>query len=184
MSKKVFFVYRYQILPLSNNFQFKLDSEYRSNEDLIANKNKILGEIIKNDKVDYYGKGYSVISKYESNSLSGVHFLRMGVKKTLSLHDNEFKTKTINDYPNSLVYVNNDPDKQLLVIEHEFEAFYKPKALKNIIDKTWNRYLKNEGLVVYFSEITESSEFWETMLLYKGRIKNLLFCIFFTSYGE
>lgn len=174
MNKKVFFVYRYQILPVSNNFQTRLDFEYNSIEELIENKNKILGDIIHDEKVNYRGKGYSVISKHEA-SQGGIHFLRMGVEKILSIHDKEFKSKTTVDYPNSLVYINNDPEQQLLLVEHEFDAFYKPKALKNIIEKTWNTHLEKVGLTTYFSEITEAAEFWDTILFYKGRIKALNF---------
>ncbi|MFS4491731.1 hypothetical protein [Maribacter sp. 2308TA10-17] len=174
MSKKVFFVYRYQILPISSNLQIRLDSNYNSIDELIENKNKILGKIIIDEKANYRGKGYNVISKHEASD-GGIHFLRMGVEKMLSIHDKEFKSKTEFDYPNSLVYINNDPEQQLILIEHEFNAFYKPKALKNIIEKTWNLYLKEEGLTAYFSEITEASEFWDTILYYKGKIKALNF---------
>jgi len=174
MSKKIFYVYRYQILPLSANFQFRLDSEFKSNEELIENKNKILNDIITNDKVNYRGKGYNVISKNES-SKDALHFLRMGVEKTLNIHDKNFDSKTTYDYPNSLVFIDNNPDKQFILVERELDAFYKPKALMNIIEKSWDENLNTLGLTVYLNEITDPSDFWGTMMEYKGRIKALHF---------
>lgn len=175
MSKQVVFsVFRYQLLPISNNFQFRMDSEIQSIYELISNKNLIFHRVITDEKVRYFGKGYEVISKLESSN-EDVYFFRMGVKKTVNIHDENFNEDTIFNYPNSLVYINNDPEEQFLLIEHEPEAFYEPKALKNIIDKSLNNYLNEYGLSVYIRRVTNITDFWETMLLYKGRIKSLRF---------
>jgi hypothetical protein len=175
MGKQVVFsVYRYQLLPISNNFQLSLYSEYKSIDELIKNKNQVFHKVITDESVRYFGKGNEIISKLEAAN-EDVYFFRMGVKKTVNIHDENFKQGTVFNYPNSLVYINNDPEKQFLLIEHEPEAFYDPKALKNAIEKSLNKYLQGFGLSVYIRKVTNVTDFWETMLHYKGRIKSLRF---------
>ncbi|MEP3838890.1 MAG: hypothetical protein ABJM36_14655 [Algibacter sp.] len=175
MSKTIIFsVYRYQILPISNNLQTRIDFNFNSIDELISEKNNIFREVILNPKTKFRGKGYNVLSKFEE-SFDDTYFLRMGVEKKVNIRDKDFVSKTENDYPNSLVYIDNANDKQYLLIEHQSDAFYKTSVLKNIIEKSMQNYLYEYGLSVYISKVTSISDFWETIMEYKGRIKSLRF---------
>jgi hypothetical protein len=171
---KVFSVFRYQLLPTSSNLQKRLDTSYETIEDLIADKNNIFRDILLHPKTNFRGKGYSVLAKV-LESFDEKYFIKMGVEKKINIRDKDFKTKTENDYPNSLVYINNDPLKQFLLIEHESEAFYEPLALKNIIEKSLQITLEKYGLSVYIEKVTSLSDFWSTIFEYKDKIKSLKF---------
>lgn len=175
MSKlKVFSVFRYQILPTTTNLQTRIDFNYSSIEDLIKDKNNVFRDVLLNPKTNYKGKGYNVLARHEG-SFEEHHFLRMGVKKNLVIRNKNFETTKENDYPNALVYIDNNPLRQFLLIEHEPDAFTKPKTLRNIFEKTLNQYLYKYGLSIYISKVTSISDFWDTMLYYKDVIKTLRF---------
>ncbi|WP_228235077.1 hypothetical protein [Allomuricauda sp. M10] len=172
--RKVFSVFRYQLLPTTTKIQTRIDEKYNTYEELVEKKNAFFKEVITNNKLKFRGKGYDVISRVE-NVIGEYIFLKMGVQKVVSLHDKDFKSKVEYNYPNSLVYINNLKDKQFMLIEHDTEAFSKTEALKNIIEKSVNNALKHFDLNVYIEKITDVSQFWDTIQEYEGRIKTLRF---------
>lgn len=173
----IFSVFRYQLLPTTTEIQQRLDGRFSTYQELLDIKNELFKEIVSSESTTYRGKGYNVLSKVEHVQGNSI-FLRMGVRKTLNIHDEEFRDKKVNNYPNSLVYINNHKDKQFILIEQDFESFSNTEALKNIIEKSIKKQLAQYNLTVYIEKITNPSGFWETVMEYQGMIKTLSFEFF------
>jgi len=172
--RKIFSVFRYQLLPTTTKIQTRIDQLYTSYEDLIEKKNDIFADVVLSDKTKFKGKGYNVITKIDYVENEHI-FLRMGVHKTINLHDENFIEQKAHNYPNSMVYINNKKDKQFILIEQEIEAFNKTSVLQNILMKSINNNLNKYQLSIYIEKITDISKFWDTIFEYEGRIKMLRF---------
>ena len=169
-----FMVFGYQILPTTTSIQYEIDSEIKSYDDLVARKNDIFQDVISNPRLLFKGRGYNVLSKIEYNKGSDF-ILRMDVKKNVTLSDQDFNEKEESDYPNILVFINNDPTVQTMLIEDNTSAFTSPEAVRNIISKSIKDHLKKRSLTVYIEAKYDSTEFWETLKKYEGKITTLKF---------
>ncbi len=173
--KKILFsIYRYQLVPLSTVIQSELFQRYSSYEDLIAKKNTFFDEIIKNENTKYTGRGYPVITKIEAAKKNSI-LLRMGVEKSKEVDNSNFVKEKIKDYPNIYIYINNEPEKQYILIQSNSDAFTETKAVANILATTLKRKLSVDNLAIYIEKKFDSKEFWETIKTYEGSIRELKF---------
>ncbi len=172
----IFSIYRYQIVPISSVIQSELfdKEDIKSYQDLINKKNEIFSRIITNEKTKLRGHGYNVLSQLEYSESSDI-LIRMGVEKTKEVHKSDFKKEKIKDYPNIIVYFNNNPNKQLIYIQNNINAFSDSETVKNIIEKSISPKLSKYNLAIYIEQTFNENEFWDTIKKYEGKITFLKF---------
>lgn len=169
-----FSLYTYQLVPSSVNIQQKIDGEYSTYDELVGMKNKLFEKAITNDNVRFQGKGYNPLVKLMHNDKDLILF-RFGVQKNLVIADKEFNEHKTTNHPSVLVYIDNNPERQLIAIENNTDAFTETKTVANIIENTLAKHLANNQLSIYIEQRFHLSEFWETLADYQGRITSLKF---------
>jgi hypothetical protein len=169
-----FSIYRYQIVPLHTSFQTTLFGQVSSYQDLIDKKNDFFLEVVNSPKTRYRGHGYNVLSQIEYND-KGTLILHLGVEKTREIHREDFKSTYIKDYPNIYVYVDNNPQVQIIAIQNNLDTFTDTDAVANILKDAYSKALARYELTVYIEQTFDQKEFWTTIEQHEGRITNLLF---------
>lgn len=171
----VFSSYRYQLVPLTTAIQQTLFGEkpYNSYDDLISKKNIFFYEVITTER-NYQGRGYNVITQIEYANETDI-VIRFGVEKTVEINNPDFTKGSIKDYPNIFVYIDNRPDKQLIYIQHNADAFTDADTVAKFMLERLQARLSNYELAIYIERTFDDNEFWETIAKYEGRITFLKF---------
>lgn len=168
----VFNIYRYQLLPTERQHQGRL-FEYNSVADLIANKNKILShEIQKNRLFQTKRLQTNAIKILKRGEL---YLFRVGVNRDLQRDTEDFKKETLDTWPNVLVVIWNDPDKQFIAVEKNPLAFYDTNAVINLIGRNLNHNLHPYRLGVYINPLFETHDFWHLVEEYQNKIQSVNF---------
>jgi len=166
--KNPFKLFRYQILPLSDDFQLSIDSDISTIEELKEHKNEFFLESLK------------TLSKFSYSRLELAHkklvveeeliILRFGHKKFINVSDKEFKKKQIEDWPNVFIIINNNPKVQIAAIREDRRVFNNTETVAKIIEENLSRILKRFNLGVYFEPLYEENKFWEVIDRYPTTI--------------
>jgi hypothetical protein len=174
-NKVLLHLFRYQIVPISNDISQGLFEEKLFDIDqLIAKKNECFFQIIKSMQSKVTTKRSEIFLKViysESNQI----ILKLGNKKDIKRYNVDFKKESIENYPNIILYFNNDPEKQEIYIQKNLIAFNSSYSVISFLDNYINERLKKYNLVVYISPVFEEREFWKIIKHHENRITQLQF---------
>jgi len=170
----IFDIYRYQLLPTSKSIQLKIDSNVNSIDDLINRKNDIFKSILLDKRIILDGRKSRVIHKIDQQS-DNVLLMQVGSEKGVQIVKEDFTVEKIPSYPNTHVIFDNDPDRQLCLVQHNTSAFAETETVINILERNLNRYLERFQLRVYIKPLFNEYEFWNLIKQYEGRVTRLRF---------
>lgn len=170
---KKFELYRYQILPQITNFQYDMTGEIKNEHELIQNKNRIFADVVQGTKT-YKNGGALLVHKleYKSGDLYVIHF---GQPRKRKVTTHEFKKAYVDDYPDAVIVINNDPDVQMIAVQSNSEAFNKTSTLTNIFRNTVNKILIPRNLGIMIEPIFDPKDFWELIKKYDKKITQVKF---------
>src|SRR4051812_40497314 len=131
MPRPCFYLYRYQILPISREIQLDLSEGVTSLDQLIAEKNLRFGAALK--EVHRFDTNRSEVT-HQFLFMDGTSFLlRFAVGRFLDRETKDFKKESLETWPSFFVFVWNDPSKQIIAVEQRFDAFQHPETVVRLI---------------------------------------------------
>ncbi|WOT09330.1 hypothetical protein [Leptospira interrogans] len=169
-----FTIFRYQILPISQSFQPDLIGEIKTIDDLVKKKNELFYSAIKPMKFPKHrGKDLIRRTLYDD----GVNLIfKLGAKKEILVDNQNLERVSHTSWPNIFVLINNSPDKQMIAVSQNPNAFSDPLVvLKELVDRNVNAILKKSNLKFIRNDLFEEREFWKIIKEYKGQIQSINF---------
>lgn len=169
-----FDLYRYQLLPIDKNVQLSLNNDILSFEDLVNKKNDLLADILQNKNIFLNHKHSKTLFRLEAIK-NNVFVFRLGIKRNLKRNTKEFKVEEVENYPNILLIINNDKSSQKIAIQTNYKAFNNTKIPSRILQRSLTNFLKTINLSIYVEPIYRTSDFWQIIDKYPGKIKLISF---------
>ncbi len=167
-----FHLYRYQLLPKDRFFQGDLYGA-KSIEEVIARKNEIFAEALRSPAT-LRSRRYEIT--VELLIESGSFFLyRMAANRSLQHETRDFKTEVIDNWPRILVAIWNDPEQQLVAVQHRTMAFQDTTAVVRLLFESLAPTLAHLQLTVLWEPIVEKQAFWDIVDRHKGKITQITF---------
>ncbi|WP_407264583.1 hypothetical protein [Tenacibaculum maritimum] len=163
-----FHIFRYHLNPLSNDSQQieLFPNEKKTPEELKERKNEFFSETL--HELDFY-KGERNPLKLE-HSENDYFLIKLAQKKTTRIVQ-DFEDFEITNEPFVYIIINNNPEVQKIAIRENAEAFTEPKVVKNILEKLFNKGLKEYGLGVSVEELFKKESFWKFVQAHRQEIK-------------
>ncbi len=172
--KSAFQIYRYQILPLSREFTPDLFApEIKSVEELLGRKN------------DFFMTALLGISKLESKRTNLVHkfegtednavAIKIAANRSISLETRDFHVHETETWPSIMIYVDNNPDQQLIAVQRRNSAFQQTSAPVHSLIKAVNTKLQHHHLRAFFEPLFEKHVFWSLLNRNEGKLKEVAF---------
>lgn len=170
--KASFEVFRYQLV-VDKALQMDMYN-YKNADELKEDKNNIFQNIIANDKFKFQTPQSDITTKllYSNGTLS---YFKLGVKRTTVVYKKDFSEDKIDNYPNIIVAVNNDPDVQKIAIQHNIKAFADCKTVSHIIQNSVEPKVKQSNLLFFVEPLFDKQEFWNLVRKYPKQIKQVTF---------
>ncbi|MDP4207275.1 MAG: hypothetical protein Q8928_00545 [Bacteroidota bacterium] len=167
-----FEVFRYQLV-VDKVLQLNM-YDYKSAEDIRADKNKILQKLITDDTFKFYNSQSEIYSKllHTNGTLS---YFRLGVKRNTKVFKKDFSEDYIENYPNIIVAINNDPNVQKIAIQSNTHAFQDCNTVSHIIQKTIDPKIKKSNLSFFVEPLFDKQEFWNLIKKYPKQVKQVTF---------
>lgn len=172
MSKTRFNLYRYQLLPRDRYFQGDLYGP-KSVDELIDQKNHIFSQALKLPTT-FKGERTQITAQklYEKEDF---FLFRIAVNRAVNLETKDFDVKPVDNWPKILVAVWNDPEVQLVAVQHRTQAFQQTKAVVKLLMKSLEEPLARHQLVTSVEPLIEKRVFWDLVEKHRGRIKKVEF---------
>ena len=167
MATRVFYIYRYQILPINvqPNLLYDLDS-------LIAKKNQYFYKaVLSLNRMDNKGKkrhGYELI-KY----LSDFVLLIASRQKRVGYIREDHVRDDVESYPFGHIIIDNDDKYQIMCIEDATEL--RARSIAKKIEKSLHDILSKDNLTVKISPLYKERDFWSFVESHKGKITKISF---------
>jgi hypothetical protein len=171
---KSFTLFRFQLLPNESSFQTHLVEGINSVQDLVQRKNELLTRAISNGVVRFSYERSRVKFKLEAE-YGDFFLLHMNIMKRKLNRTEDFGQKVIEDYPDLYIALDNDPDRQIIAVENNLEAFHRSETVSDILQTNLNRLLKQFNLSIYIAPLTTVGDFWKVVEENRKRIREVEF---------
>jgi hypothetical protein len=176
MRNTTFDFYRYQIIPRSQE-PFVIDGQEYSVDELKAQKNRFFQETVATEGlvyIDSFGTQLRYrILRVEENRF----YMKLGKEKEVTLNNRNLQPVNQTDYPSVWVLIDNEPDRQIIAISRDSNAFGNTNAVSNILERNFTNFLGNFNLQVLISPILHKKDFWALIRNYDQRIERLEFLL-------
>jgi hypothetical protein len=170
-----FSYYRYQILPISNVFQLRFDLPVHSLEELKARKNEFFERALFNVAQFNYVKAELVHKILRLGD--GIFSIQLGVKRDLRRIRKDFTAENIENWPSVLIFIYNQPDRQLVAIQNDTKVFQHAATVARILEKNLDQALTDYHLNTYLEPTFEKQQFWDKVEQYERRVKQVQFTL-------
>lgn len=167
-----FHLYRYQLLPINRFFQADMYGALTVDE-LIARKNEYFQEALKWDgtfKTSRTATKAKALFERENFSL-----YRIAANRALNHETQDFQTEVIENWPKILVAIWNEPDKQLIAVQHRSAAFQNTGAVMKLIFDSLEPVLSKKQLTAIWEPLIERNVFWDLVRNNQGKIQEVEF---------
>lgn len=173
MARPAFNLFRYQIIPVNRELQLSFAEGPKSIDELLSEKNaRFLRALV---EIGSFGTPRTDVTHAQLAADADSVLMRFGVNRSLDRETRDFRHESVETWPSFLVFFWNSPDKQIVGIEHRFEAFqYSETALRLIFNKI-NERLHRQNLRVLYEPIVERRVFWDLAARYEGKIQSVEF---------
>lgn len=169
----LFYVFRYQILPINRNVTGGLFYDEAQVMKLIEKKNEYFSEALLSAK-RLISKSVKV--SHDLIFRSGEFYLyRIAANRHIKRETEDFKRESIDNWPSILVAIWNDADRQMVAVQRRISAFAYPTTPAKIIEATVNIGLAKKGLRAHMEPLFDESAFWQLINSYRSRVKKLTF---------
>jgi len=172
-SRQVSFeVFRYQLV-VDKALQMNM-YEYKSAEEIRADKNNIFQNLLTNENFKFFNSQSPITSKllYTNGTLS---YFKLAVKRNTKLYKKDFSEDYIENYPNIIVAINNDPAVQKIAIQNNSIAFKDCSTVSHIIQNSIDTNIKKTNLSFYVEPLFDKKEFWNLVRKYPKQVKQVTF---------
>lgn len=167
-----FHIFRYQILPNNRNFQGSI-YDGKTVNDVLADKNNIFWKALTSSQ-PFATRRSNTVTRVIAKSEDLIVFMT-GIARTIVRSTEDFKTERLDTWPNAIVAVWNDPDKQCIAIQHNPAAFSSPAVLLRNFEQNINRHLAAYQLGIYSKPIFSKNDFWALVASNEGTIEAVEF---------
>ncbi|MFJ4543000.1 hypothetical protein ACIP1X_05270 [Pseudomonas sp. NPDC088885] len=172
MSKTRFNLFRYQLLPRDRYFQGDLYGP-KSVDDLIEQKNRIFADALRLPTAFKSERAEINVQKlYEDKDF---FLFRVAVNRSVNLETKDFSVKSVDNWPKILVAIWNDPEIQLIAVQHRLQAFQHSRAVAKLIMKSIEEPLARHQLISSVEPLIEKRVFWDLVEKHRGKIKKVEF---------
>lgn len=172
MSKTRFNLFRYQLLPRDRYFQGDLYGP-KSVEELIEQKNRIFSDALRIPTI--FKSERTEVTAQKLYEKDGFFLFRIAVNRSLNLETKDFNVKSVDNWPKIWVAVWNDPEIQLIAVQHRSQAFQHSRAAIKLLMKSLDEPLARHQLVSSVEPLIEKRVFWDLIEKHKGKIKKVEF---------
>jgi hypothetical protein len=168
-----FEVFRYQLV-VDKTLQMDMFQQYQTAEEVRADKNNIFHKIISADRFNFFSSKSEITSKllYQKDTM---YYFKIGVKRNARVYMKDFSEATIENYPNIIVAINNNPNVQKIAIQDNTIAFRDCKTVSHFIQDTIDVKLKSYNLSMMSEPLFDKKEFWNLVRKYPKQIRQLTF---------
>ena len=144
MSKKIVFdLYRYQIIPISKQFQMRLDRTIDYKE-VIKKKNILFKQALLNAVFVHRRKK---VQKSMQIVSSEQFYIVLGKELKIKVYDIKSNPEEVNSYPPTRIFIDNNPERQLIAVERN-GVFSKTESVIKMIFRCINNIINNEYLTI------------------------------------
>ncbi|MCH1930365.1 hypothetical protein L9G16_09245 [Shewanella sp. A25] len=168
-----FDLFRYQLLPITQDVQPDLYRKILSVDQLKEQKNILFNEVLSNFP-DLSSSGNILHQKVVLHEGDWFAF-KLGVQRSIEREDENFNKERIGNWPHVTVIFNNAPDCQFIAISKNTKAFANSQIVTNILSNSLKEYLKKLQLTIHIKEIFDEMEFWDLVSEYRGKITSVRF---------
>lgn len=166
-----FNVFRYQILPITQDFeefQTRFSPSIGSLSELKEKKNEFFLEAIK-DLNNFKHTRAELIHKILLNKNDFI-VIRLGVNRSILRNTRDFTREELEDWPSIWIAFNNNPDVQKIIVQIDHRVFYRTTTVAHIIEASLNQQLFSYNLHCRINPTFEANQFWEIVDHYTNRI--------------
>ena len=167
-----FEVFRYQLV-IDKAFQSDVfQHQYHTPEELKAAKNNIFQSIITENNFNFRSGNSDIASKlmYQKGDM---YYFKVGVKRNTRRYKKDFTEEILDNYPNIIVAINNNPQVQKIAIQTNTTAFQKTSIVANFIKSTVQKFLKNYNITFAVEATFDSQQFWNIIREYPKQVKQV-----------
>lgn len=168
-----FEVFRYQLV-VDKTMQADAFKNYDSPEALRADKNNIFKEIITNKNFRFNSSSTNIKSKLLFQK-GDMYYFKISTKRTAHLYNEDFTEKKLDNYPNIIVAINNDPNVQKIAIQSSSTPFKDAETVRRFIIESVDTKIKSHSLSFYLEPIYDKQDFWHFVRKYPNQITQLNF---------
>jgi hypothetical protein len=161
--------YRYQLVPLTQKIQARIDQQFDTIDDLKNKKNKFLYDVLTNAFFKFRSEKEKINHKIEYSDESNI-LMKINVRKKAKLGTKDFRERDEEDYPQTILYFNNNKNHQILAIQDNKKAFSNHRVIAHIIEKNVEPLMNSYNLAFYLEPLYIESEFWDVIKRYEKRI--------------
>lgn len=172
-SKVYFEVFRYQILPSTQNVQGNIFKRFRTIDELKKRKNKIFEQILNKISSLTYREA-RLNCKIDLNDAPWF-VLEINTQKSVPIESEDFKKERIDSWPHVTVIINNDPEVQLIAISRNKKAFTSGKVVAEILKDNFQDALNEYCLDLQVEALFKKKAFWDLIDKYEGKVASVKF---------
>jgi predicted CopG family antitoxin len=171
--KLTFDLYRFQLLPISQNIHDDLYIENLSIDKLKEAKNSIFSEIISRlIKINH--RTFDIIQKSIPLGGDWIAF-KLGAKKIVEIGTTDLKKSTIDSWPHITIIINNNPDIQTIAISRNPKAFSSTGAVAKLLQRNLEHALKARQLTLHIKPIFDKQDFWSIINKHEHDVSSVKF---------
>ncbi len=164
-----YIVYTYQFSPIRQIQRSFFDT---SESGLMACKQEIFQNLFEND-LTFSNKG-KLYEHMILHNQDGVIVLRIANNKHVN-YEERFRINTQPHFPSVNVIIDNRHDVQHIAIEERTTAFLNTNMVADILQSTFQQYLKQHHLHIVIQREFQSYEFWDAISQYPNGVTMVRF---------
>lgn len=164
----IFQFYRYQILPTSKIIQMSFEPKIQTMEELVKRKNEFFQKAL--NEIKQFEFPRAELNHMVVASKNDVSILRLGVNRGIKRTKKDFTDERMENWPNSLIVINNKANIQKIAIQHNLRVFSSVKVIADILESNFNKHLARYQLSAVLEPIFEEKVFWDIMKQNKNKV--------------
>lgn len=159
ISQYFFHIYRYQILPLSQQHPLFFQADVSNIKELKLRKNEFFAKAVLQTQKLIYNRA-DLIHKIIFND-DDIIIFKIGVNRILSRNKPDFTEEEIDNWPNLLIVLNNKEHIQKAAIQFNRKAFSDTQTVSKLFEHSINNYLSKYYLKSHFNPMFTKQYFWD-----------------------
>lgn len=170
---KVFDLYRFQLLPITQHVTEDLYRKPLTVDQLKERKNKLFEEVLQN----FPKMSHRTLNIKHVKVLSDGDWFayKIGVQKSVERESEHFIKERIESWPHVTVFINNNKNVQLIGVSRNPRAFSDSHVVADLIKESLSDNLAKMMLSLHVEAIFDKQEFWSLVQQYEGLLTSVRF---------
>ena len=166
----LFEYFRYQLVPTKIS-QLTIDNVPFTTEKIKEMKNQFFSEVITKITLKQNNKPLHTKVMYEGDQK---YLLLVGNDRKVPYVE-EFERKEIDSVPYSVIAIDNEPEKQIMAIRNDRNAFSGADTLSRIVERALNEKLNYYNIEIHVEAISPKENFWDAISKSKEDVVKIKF---------